>query len=305
MKIAIMGTGGVGGFYGARLANAGYDVHFIARGAHLAAIKEKGLTVESSLGKIHLQDPKVTDNPSEIPPVDLILFSVKLWDTESAAKSIKPLLKEDTAVISLQNGVQKDDILKSILGESHVLGGICYIAASIQAPGVIKQAGKETLTFGEYRDKETKRAKAILEAFLKAGINASISDHIERTIWEKFVFLVGFSGTTTAMRATLGSIRSNKDTRAFLLDCMQEAVDVALRLKVDITPDYAENRLKHCDTMPEWSISSMAGDLKRGNRLELPWLSGAVVDLGKKLGLSTPVNRAIYDILILHAVGTL
>lgn len=304
MKIAIIGTGGVGGYYGAQLAQAGNEVIFIARGGHLSAIREKGLHIESSHGNIHLQKPMATDNPSEIASADLVLFCVKLWDTIEAAKLITPFLKSDTVVISLQNGVQKDDLLKSILGDSCMMGGVCYISATIESPGVIKHFGtRQTLMFGEYNGEPTQRAKGILDVFLKAGIDAHLSENIRKAIWEKFVFLVGLSGTTSAMRSPIGPICSHRQTRTFLLDCMQEVVDVGRAMGVDIALDFAEDRLQFCETLPEGTQSSMALDLKRGNPLEVSWLSGGVVEMGKKAGIPTPINRAINDILILHAGG--
>jgi 2-dehydropantoate 2-reductase len=304
MRIAVMGTGGIGGYFGGRLAQAGNDVTFIARGAHLAAMKQDGLKVESVLGDIHLKQPSVTDDPATIGPVDLVLFGVKLWDTESAARAIAPIVGPDTAVISFQNGVQKDDVLRAVLGERAVVGGVAYISAMIAAPGVIKHAGAlQRLVFGEYDGKPSARTTAFLEACKAAGINAEISGDIRRALWEKFVFLVGLSGTTASTRHTIGPVRSNPQTRALLLDVMREVVAVGLAEGIALAPGFADDRLAFCDTLPVEMTSSMHNDRERGNRLEVQWLSGDVAARGKRLGVPTPVNRAIHDILTLDAEG--
>jgi len=304
MRIAVMGTGGVGGYFGARLALGGCDVSFIARGRHLDAIRGHGLKVESPLGDMHLATPRATDDPADIGPVDLVLFVVKLWDTETAAKAVAPLIGPETAVVSLQNGVRKDDILRNVLGEPAVMGGACYIAAQIAQPGVIRHSGTmQKLVFGEYDGKRSMRAEAFLDACRQAGVEAEISADIRRTIWEKFVFLVGLSGLTTTIRKPIGPIRSNPRTRALLHDAMREVVAVGRAQGVQLAADFADNRLAFSDGLPATMTSSMHNDLERGNGLEVDGLSGDVVELGGAAGVPTPVNRVIYDILVLHAAG--
>lgn len=304
MKIAVMGTGGVGGYFGARLAQGGCEVSFIARGAHLAAIREHGLKVESKLGDIHLTSVRVTDDPRALGPVDLVLFSVKLWDTESAARLVKPLFGPDTAIISFQNGVQKDDILQPTCGEKAVMGGVGYIATSIAQPGVIRHTGTmQRLVFGEYDGKRSPRAEAFLAACRRAGIDAELSADIRREIWEKFVFLVGLSGTTATMRLPIGPVRENPRTRSFLFDLMQETVAVGRAHGVALPEDYAQKRLAFCDGLPRDMSSSLHHDLERGNRLEVEWLSGGVVKLGEAVAVPTPANGAVLAILTLHAAG--
>ncbi len=304
MRIVIMGSGGVGGYFGARLAEAGCDVAFIARGAHLATLRERGLVVESQLGDVHLPRVRATDDPTGLGPVDLVLIAVKLWDTESAAQMVVPLVGPGTAVVSFQNGVQKDEVLRRIVGDAAVMGGACYIAATIARPGVISHTGTmQRLVFGEYDGGESNRAEALLDACRRGGIDAEVSADIQRVIWEKFVFLVGLSATTATVRLPIGPIRSNPQTRAFLLDAMREVVAVGRAQGVALSADYAENRLAFCDGLPAEMTSSMHNDLDRGNRLELPWLSGGVVELGKTVGVPTPVNRVVYDILALHTRG--
>ena len=304
MRIAVMGTGGVGAYFGTRLALGGCDVSFIARGRHLDAIRQRGLKVESPLGDMHLATPRATDDPADIGAVDLVLFGVKLWDTETAAKAAAPLIGQETAVVSLQNGVRKDDILRDVLGDRAVMGGACYIAAQIAEPGVIRHSGTmQKIVFGEYDGKRSTRAEAFLNACQRAGIDAEISADIRRTIWEKLVFLVGLSGLTTTIRKPIGPIRSNPRTRALLLDAMREVVAVGRAQGVQLAADFADSRLAFADGLPETMTSSMHNDLERGNRLEVDGLSGDVVERGRAANVPTPVNRAIYDILILHAAG--
>ena len=304
MRVAVMGTGGVGGYFGARLALGGCDVAFIARGAHLAAIRQRGLKVESPLGDMHLPDARATDDPAAVGAVDLVLFGVKLWDTETAAKATAPLVGPETAVISLQNGVRKDEILIAILGERAVMGGACYIAAQIAEPGVIRHSGTmQRIVFGEYGGERSRRAEAILAACRRAGIDAEISADVRRTIWEKFVFLAAMSGVTSTIRLPIGPIRSHPQTRAFFHDALREAVAVARAEGVELPADFADDRLAFGDGLPATMTSSMHNDLERGNRLEVEGLSGDIVARGKAAGVPTPVHRAIYDILMLHAAG--
>ena len=306
MRITIIGSGGVGGYFGARLAQGGCDVSFVARGEHLAALREYGLRVKSELGDIELPDVCVSDDPAALGPADLVLICVKLWDTETAARAVKPIVGPDTAVISFQNGVQKDEVIRQVLGERSELGGVCYISSKILRPGVIDHSGTmQRLVFGEYDGSASSRTEAFLEACRRGDIQAEISSDIRRAIWEKFVFIVGMSATTTTMRNTIGPIRANQRTRAFFLDVMREAVAVGRGHGVHLDEDFAENRLAFCDGLPSEMTSSMHTDLEQGRRLEVEWLSGSVVELGKAVGIETPLNRAVRDILALDSQGKL
>jgi 2-dehydropantoate 2-reductase len=305
MKIAVLGAGGVGGYFGAKLATAGHDVTFVARGKHLDAMRRNGLRIVSPLGDITVQAPQAADDVAKLDEVDLVLIAVKLWDTERAAESLKSVVAKDTAVLSFQNGVHKDEILARYLPKESILGGVCYIAAVISEPGVVTHSGSmQKLTFGEYDGRRSERVETFHAACQDAGITAEISNDIRRAIWEKFVFLVGLSGTTASIRKEIGPIRDNPRTRAFLLDVMREAVAVGRAKGVDLPPDFAEDRLAFCDTIPATMTSSMHHDLGRGNRLELPWLSGGVAGFGHELGIPTPKNDAIVDILELYAPGS-
>jgi 2-dehydropantoate 2-reductase len=303
MRIAVMGTGGVGGFFGAKLAQAGHEVAFVARGAHLDAMRRNGLAIETPAGLIRLDKPRVTDAPAEIGPVDIVLFTVKLWDTETAATAIRPLIAGNTGVISLQNGVEKEDVLRRVLGAAHVMGGVAYIAATIAQPGIIRVTGKmQRLVVGEFGG-DGKRAIAFAAAAKAVGIEIEASPDIEGAIWEKFVFLVGMSGMTTLLRRPIGVVRSVEEARGVLLDAMREVVQVARARGIAVAVDFAETRLTFTDGLPPETTASMHNDLERGNRLEVDWLSGAVVRLGAAVGVATPVNRVIHAALKPHAAG--
>lgn len=304
MRITIMGSGGVGGYFGGRLAQAGHDVTFIARGVQLQALRTSGLRLQSPLGDLHLPRVQASDDPAAAGSADLVLFGVKLWDTDAAAQALRPLLGEDTAVVSFQNGVVKDDILRAQLGARHVAGGVAYIAATIAEPGVIHHHGAmQRLVFGEFDGSASARLQAFAAACAEAGINHELSPQIRQAQWEKFVFLVGLSATTTLARLPIGPIRSHPRSHAFLHDVMDEVVQVARAEGVALPPEYAENRLAFIEGLPATTTSSMHKDLDRGSRLELPWLSGDVVERGRRLGLPTPCNRAVVDMLTLHADG--
>jgi 2-dehydropantoate 2-reductase len=304
MRIAIMGSGGLGGYFGARLVQGGAaDVHFVARGKHLEAMRQEGLRVEGP-EPLHVKPVQVTDDPRKIGVADVVMFCVKLWDTEQAIEQIRPLVGPDTAIISFQNGVLKDQYLRQAFDPRQLMGGVGYVATTIAAPGVIRQTGPmQRLLFGEFDGSRSKRGEDLLAACLAGGIKAEFSSDIVREIWQKFVFLVGLSGTTTTIRKPIGPIRSNPQTRAFLHDVMQEVVAVARAHGVAVPEDYAQVRLQLADDVSPDMTASMHHDLQRGNRLEVRWLSGGVVELGKAKGVPTPLNRAIADILALHADG--
>jgi len=302
----MMGSGGVGGFLGGRLAYAGYDVSFVARGPHLAAMRAHGLTIESKArGDLHVPRVRVTDDPAALGSVDIVVISVKLWDTEAAASRIVPLVGPHTGIVSLQNGVIKDDILRGRFGETAVMGGVGYMATHVSRPGVIHQTGAlQRVILGEYDGRKSERAEFLCDALRRAGVDAELSTDVRRAIWEKYVFLVGLSGATATMRMPIGPIRSNARSRAFLLDLMRETVAVGRAHGVALPEDYADDRLAFADGLPPDMTSSMHHDLERGNPLEVNWLSGGVVQLGAAKGVATPANRAVCDILALHAAGS-
>lgn len=304
MRIAIMGSGGLGGYFGARLVHGGAaEVHFVARGQHLEVMLRDGLRIEGPEA-IHVKNVNATEHPADIGVVDLVMLCVKLWDTEQAIEQIRPMVGPNTAIVSFQNGVLKDQYLRAAFNPNQLMGGVGYVATTIKAPGVIAQTGPmQRLLFGEFDGSRSPRGEALLAACLAGGIKAELSNDIVREIWQKYVFLVGLSGTTTTIRKPIGPIRSHPQTRAFLHDVMHEVVQVGRAQGVALPDDYAQVRLQLADEVSPDMTASMHHDLQRGNRLEVRWLSGGVVELGLAKGVATPLNRAIADILALHAEG--
>jgi len=290
MKIAAIGAGGVGGYFGARLQQAGHDVAFIARGRHLAAIRANGLTVQSPLGNASLK-VKVYERLEEIGPVDVVMFAVKLWDTPAAAQSIRPLL-------AFQNGVESVDALRKVFGERPVMGGSAYIASRISAPGVIEHIGQMCrLQFGALLPEQRPAAQRFLAACQEAKINAELADDVTRAIWEKFVFLVAVSSSTAVARAPLGVVRADPDLRRLFEQAMRETWTVGRARGVPLADDYLPARMKALDTLPYEMKASMAHDLEAGNKLEAPWLCGAVARMARELGLEAPVNATVFAAL--------
>jgi 2-dehydropantoate 2-reductase len=294
MKIAIMGAGGVGGYFGAKLAASGEEVHFVARGAHLEAMRRDGLRVYSANGDVLIKPARVTDKPADIGPVDLAIIAVKLWSTEDALRDARPLMGPNSAAVSLQNGVVATDLIAKAFGKERTLGGVANIAAVIENPGVIRHTGTmAVLSVGELDGKASARCEAFVAACTKGGIQARVSDAIDKTIWEKYVFLVAASSMTTLTRLPLGAVREDPDTRALTAQLMSEVVAVGKAKGVALDADLVERLLQRLDTMPREMVASMLGDLERGNRLELPWLAGGVVEMGKALGVATPANAFV------------
>ncbi|HEY5218087.1 MAG TPA: 2-dehydropantoate 2-reductase [Pseudolabrys sp.] len=306
MRIAAMAAGAVGGYFGARMAAAGHDVHFIARGAHLEALKRNGLTIESVHGDLHLPKPNVTDDPAKVGPVDIVLFAVKLWDTEKAAEQARPLVGPDTRVITLQNGVDSVERVAPILGADQTVGGAAYIATVISSPGVIKHSsGFAAMRFG----RPDKGADARLQAFADAGkaakIDVAVSADIERERWQKFTFLTAMSGATAALRSSIGPIVADLELRAFFRQLMEETLAVGTAKGVALDPAIIDERMTFVTSKVEPGMkASMAHDLERGNRLELDWLSGKVRELGRALNIPTPAHDTVYTVLKLHRMGT-
>jgi 2-dehydropantoate 2-reductase len=304
MRIAVMAAGAVGGYFGARMATAGHEVHFIARGAHLDAIRKNGLKIESPLGNLHLKDARATDNPAEVGPVDIVLFAVKLWDTEKAAEQARPLIGPNTRVITLQNGVDSVERIAPILGADHVVGGIAFIPSTISAPGVIAHAGQfAAIHCGRIDGKPDATLTAFAEAATRASVEVKLTDSINRDRWQKFVFLVALSGMTSAARSSIGPILADPDTRAFFRKLMTEVMAVGRAKGVPLSDDFIEERMAFAQAAPKGMKASMCHDLERGNRMELDWLSGKVVALGRETGVPVPANEAVYTLLKLHRMG--
>jgi 2-dehydropantoate 2-reductase len=304
MRISVVGAGGVGGAFGAALAKAGADVTFIARGAHLAAMKSQGLKVQGGRGETHLVPTQATDDPAEIGTVDIVLFCVKLWDVESAGAHIKPLLGPDTAVIPLQNGIDAAERLIPILGSNAVMGGVAQISASIIAPGVIQQVGTfMRMIFGELDGRRTRRGEDFLALCQKAAFDATLSEQIVTEFWMKFILLAANSGMTALARQPIGALRDDPDIRPIFLAAFQETINVGRARGVALPADALDRIVDFVSHLPPTMKASMALDLDRGNRLELPWLSGKVAELGQKLGIPTPTHRMIYAMLKPYVMG--
>jgi 2-dehydropantoate 2-reductase len=305
MRIGVMAAGAVGGYFGGRLAAAGHDVVFFARGAHLEAIRDTGLRIESPLGDLHLKDVKATDDPSALAPVDVMIFAVKLWDLEQAAESLRPLLAPATRVITVQNGIDAVERLAPILGADHVVGGYAQIATVIGSPGVIVHSSKfALLRCGHANRRSDPTLTAFVAAAQAAGLDVALAEDIEVELWTKFVFLSSMAGATAATRLAVGPLLADPDTRALLYGLLREVVAVGRARGVRLAADHADKALAFADeTLPRGMKASMAHDLERGNRLELDWLTGKVVELGRTLGVPTPVSETIYAVLKLHRMG--
>jgi 2-dehydropantoate 2-reductase len=305
MRIAVVGAGGVGGGFGAALAKAGADVVFIARGAHLAAMRSEGLKVQGGRGETHLVPTRATDDPAEIGKVDIVLFCVKLWDVESAGHGIRPLIGPDTAVIPLQNGIDAAERLIPILGPNAVMGGVAQISASIVGPGLIQQVGTfMRMIFGELDGRRSKRGEDFLALCRRAGFEATLSEQILTDLWMKFILLASNAGMMAATRQPIGKLRDDPDLRPIFVAAYREVVDVGRARGVALPADAVDRILDLTSHMPPAMKASMALDLDRGNRLELPWLGGKVVALGRQLGVPTPTHSMMFAMLKPYIMGT-
>jgi 2-dehydropantoate 2-reductase len=306
MRMAVVGAGGVGGGFGAALAKAGADVTFIARGTHLAAMKKDGLKVQGGRGETHLVPTKATDNPAEVGPVDIVLFCVKLWDVESAGERIKPLIGKGTAVVPLQNGIDAHERLLPIVGREALMCGVAQISASITAPGVITQVGTfMRMIFGELDGKRSKRGDDLLALCQKAGFDVTLSEAILTELWMKFILLATNASITAATRQPLGKLRDDPDIRPIMIASFRETSEVGRAKGIALPDDAVDRILDLVGHAPPAMKASMALDLERGNRLELPWLGGKVVALGRELGVPTPIHTIFYALLKPYIMGTL
>lgn len=300
MRIAVFGTGGVGGYFGGRLAQAGEEVIFIARGEHLRAMREHGLRVDSIKGDFVLQPVQATDNPAEVGPVDAILVGVKAWDVPQAAQLMRPMVGPETFVVPLENGVEAPDQLAEALGREHVLGGLCKIISAIVAPGHIRHAGIDPyIAFGELDGRKSERAERLRQAFARAiGVIAEIPDDIQVAMWEKFVFIAAISGVGAVTRAPAGVIRSLPETRQMLEQAMREILAVARARGVALSDEVVSQTMAFIDAMPAGGTASMQRDIIAGRPSELDYQNGTVARLGRELGVPTPVNAFIYASLL-------
>jgi 2-dehydropantoate 2-reductase len=303
VKIAIFGSGGVGGYFGGRLAAAGEDVTFLARGAHLKALQDGGMHIESPNGALDLPKVQATDRPQAVGPVDIVLFTVKLYDVDAAAATLGPLIGPDTVVITLQNGVDAMDMVARHVGAGHVAGGAAYIVVVIDQPGRLRHTTADRLVFGERDGRLSDRLLAFEAAGTRAGFTAKASVSIESDLWVKFVRLATWSGMTTVTRSPMGVLRDDPALLAMMMRAIDEVIAVGQARGVALPADLVESTKKMIAGFPPGSKSSMLEDLERGRRLELPWLSGAVVRLGREAGVPTPIHEFITTVLTPHVAG--
>jgi len=307
MHIAVIGAGGIGAIYGAALAKAGADVTFVARGAHLAAMRQNGLRIEGDRGEMHINPVMATDDIAEIGaggPVDFVLSCVKLWGVESAGAQLRPIVGRDTAVVPLQNGVDAHERLIPILGREAVMGGTAFVTGSIVAPGVVRQTGTYCqMTFGELDGRTSRRGERLREICAAAGIDGVLSPDIMVPLWQKFLVLVPLANVNALTRLPLGAYRADPDTWRLVESSAREAEAVGQAEGVRLAADAAEHALATIRSMPDHHMTSMGNDLLRGNRLELPWFAGKIAELGRKHGVPTPTNDFVYAALKLYADG--
>jgi 2-dehydropantoate 2-reductase len=297
MRIAILGAGGVGGYFGGRLAAAGSEVTFLARGAHLEAMRTRGLRITSPKGDVHLPRVRAESDPLAVGPVDVAFFAVKLYDTEGALAMLPPLLGPNTIVIGFQNGVETVASLIRGVGAAHTAGGVSYVSAVIAEPGVIKHTAMDHLIFGMPDRSRSPLLEALLEACRPAGFQATLSSDITVDIWTKFVRLSVFSGMTAVTRSAIGVIVNDPELLEMLKAAVREAMSVAHAKGVAVPESIDEDVAKAYKALPPQAKASMLEDLERGRRIELPWLSGAVVRLGRELGVPTPTHAFITTVL--------
>lgn len=297
MRIAVIGAGGVGGYFGGRLAQAGQDVHFMARGEHLRALRDRGLRVRSIRGDFEIR-VEATDDPKEIGPCDLVLFCVKSFDTPETAKRLGPLLGLETAVVSFQNGIDNEEAIAEEVGWEHVMGGVAFIFSSIVEPGVIEDTGGPArIAFGEWDGRDSDRGTRLLEAFEQAGVDAALSRNIRQVLWNKLAFICAQAGMTAATGLPIGEIRSVPESLAMFRRIVEEVRDVAAAEGVDLGPDAVDRHVGFAEALEPGGRSSLHHDKTHGKRMELEALHGTVVRLAEKHGIPVPVSEAIYALL--------
>jgi 2-dehydropantoate 2-reductase len=298
MKILIFGTGGVGGYFGGRLARAGEDVVFIARGEHLRAISASGLRVDSSDGDFVIYPAKATDDVSEIGEVDLVILGVKAWQVPEAARAIKPIVGANTTVLPLQNGVEAVSQLVNELGAENVIGGLCRIVSYVVGPGHIRHAGFEpSIIIGELDNRHTDRIARIEQVFKHADLNISIANDIQVALWTKFLFIASFSGVGAMANAPAGVLRSDPKWRAQMLSAMNEIYTLAHARGIKLPPDSIDRVMSSVDGLPEDATSSMQRDIAAGKPSELEAQNGAIVRMAREVGVEAPTHELIYQTL--------
>ncbi|OGO31071.1 MAG: 2-dehydropantoate 2-reductase [Chloroflexi bacterium RBG_16_54_11] len=299
MHIVIFGAGGVGGYFGGRLAQAGQPVTFIARGEHLHAMLSDGLRVDSLKGDFTIKPVTATDDPSKVEKADAILLCVKTWQITRAAKAIVPMLGKETFIVPLENGVEAPAQLAEILGREHVLGGLCRIASRIAAPGYILHTGIEPyVALGELDNRPSSRAQDLLDCFTHAGVLAEIPADINIAMWQKFLFISGVGGIGAVTRVPIGAFRSHPQARKLLEAALDECFSVATAQGIHLPTDCVTKTLAYIDSLPHGTVASMQRDIMEGRPSELEAQNGTIVRLGQMLDILTPVNAFIYHSLL-------
>ncbi len=305
MKFMVMGTGGVGGYFGARLAASGHEVGFVARGRHLQAMQEDGLTVRSVLGDVVLKPVRASDDPTVFGSPDYVLFTVKSYDCEEAAARVRAALSSETGVIPLLNGIEHIDILRGVLGPRRVLGGVAQISAVIEAPGVIRHFDRmQTLRIGEMDNSSSGRVQMLRKACTEAGIDCPLPGDIECELWQKAAMICTLAGANCLTRLPLGPCRTNPATRAMMSRLTAETVAVAQALGVSLPDDQEARTMELLDRLPASMKASLLVALERRERLEISALSGAIERMGRRVGIDTPTHRTVYAALAPHEHGS-
>lgn len=299
MKFLVLGSGGIGGYFGAKLANAGNDVWFVARGKHLEAMKQHGLIVRSAQEAFTVSSQKISGNVADAGIVDVVLFCVKSYDTESAARQLIPALGKDSIIICLQNGIDNEGKIQHIIPTGTVYGGVAYIYSTITAPGEITRAeGPAKIIFGPLDNTVNERSRSIHDIFQKAGINADLSSNIESELWKKFIFITGASGVTALTRLTLGELLVNAETRKLIRNAMEETQAVARAKNISLDPHLIDSFFETLAKFKNDTRSSLYYDLAHGKPMEVEALAGTVVKLGELLSIPTPIQKTIYASLL-------
>jgi 2-dehydropantoate 2-reductase len=299
MRIAVFGTGGVGGYFGGRLAQSGQDVIFIARGAHLDAIKVNGLKITSKKGDFAINPAQATDNPKNVGAVDAVLIAVKAWSVAEVAEAIRPIVGPDTCILPLENGVDAPAQLSAIFGAERVLGGLCRVISYIGEPGRIQHdGGDDFIALGELDNEPSSRIEALRDAFANAGLNVDLPKDIQAAMWEKFLFISAFSGVGAVTRSPAGVTRALPETRSMLESAMTEAFNVAKARGIAIAEDAVAVGMSAMDRQPLVGEASMQRDIMEGKPSELESQTGAVVRLGRESGVPTPTHDFIYSSLL-------
>jgi 2-dehydropantoate 2-reductase len=298
MKIAVIGAGGVGGYFGGRLARANFDVTFLARGEHLREIRQNGLRVKSVNGDFTVDNAQATDIFGEIGFADIIILAVKAWQVRQISRELGSIIKKDTIVLPLQNGVVSAEELAENIPAANIIGGLCKIISKVESPGVIDHFALDPIViFGEFDSRKTERAELLKSVFDRAGVSSLISDDITAELWKKFIAIC-VSGLLAVTKTNYGELRELKETRQLMTDLIREIYALSQRLKINIEPEFPDKLISLIDTYPRETTSSLTRDVWDGKPSEIEYQNGTVVRLGEKYGIDTPVNRFVYNCIL-------